>query len=401
MTQWDAENLESALLPQGLQLGQLVYTSFSQIGFALRKSADVPADVQQIFLSQLVQTAWDTYAPPKPNYRAVFFHQLSLATPGTLFGWLYHDGQDEFRRSDVPYFMAYYFPNLLKADHLSQVLACLQQGPIEWVNRFEYPPNDLLPLSLENAQDYNAARQGVELPAKLRVESYRALESQALLNWFYADPSSIEQSTKIQEIYPMDSLPHQSAQIVISRQSLGEPTMNINNLTVILKQLFTKPGIQGAALVSAEGQVIVTPIGMDEDTAGILAGHMLCLLKNMQDEMLWPEIETVSVRSQKGHLILRSCGVNLYLLINSEKVPIGLLEGEVSRAVEKLRAELEMFSTLNSVPTVENRLAPSEPQTEAPLRPEPSSNKISEVPTLILSTPFEPEVTYRGRHTGT
>ncbi len=398
MTKWDSGNIESAIPPQGLQLGQLLYTSFPQIGFALRKSTDVPATVQQVFLSRIVQTAWDTYSPPKPHYRAAYLHQLSLTTPGTLFGWLYHDGQDEFRRSDVPYFMAYYFPNLLKAAQLSQVLACLQQGPIGWIDRFEHPPNELLSLSLENAQDYNAVRQGVDLPAKLRVESFRTLESQTLLNWFYADPAPVEQSTQIQESYPMENLPLQPTQIIISRQSLGEPTMNINNLTVILNQLFTKSGIQGTALVSAEGQVIVPPIGIDENTAGILAGHMLCLLRNMHDEMLWQDIETVSIRSQEGHLILRSCSIDLYLLIKSEKVPIGLLEGEVSRAIEKLRTELAMVST-SSVTMVENRLALSEPQPETPLRSEPSSKKISEVPTFILPTPQEPEVTYRGRHT--
>jgi predicted regulator of Ras-like GTPase activity (Roadblock/LC7/MglB family) len=399
VTKWDAGNIESAILPQGLQFGQLVYTSFPKIGFALLKSADVPEDVQHIFLTRLVQTAWDTYSPPKPHYRAVYLHQLTLATPGTLFGWLYHDGQDELRRSDVPYFMAYYFPNRLQAAQLSQVLACLQQGPIEWVNRLEHPPNELLSLSIENAQDYNAARQGVELPAKLRVESYRTLESQTSLNWFYADPALADQPTQIQESYSMVSLPAQSTQLVISRKSLGEPTMDINNLTVILQQLFGKPGIQGTALVSAEGQIIVAPIGIDENTAGILAGHMLCLLRSTQDEILWQEIETISVRSQEGHLILRSCGSDLYLLIKSDKVPIGLLEGEVSRAVEKLRTELETFSkTLESAPTLENRIEPSDSQPEMLLRSEPTVKKISEVPTLILSTPVETGVTYRGRH---
>jgi predicted regulator of Ras-like GTPase activity (Roadblock/LC7/MglB family) len=391
VAKWDAGTVESAIAHQGLQVGQLIYTSFRQSGFVLLKSADVPEAVQRVFVSQVVQTSWDTYFPPKPGYRAAYLCNLSSTALGTLFGWLYHDGQDEFKRSDVPYFMAYYLPNLLEASQLSKVLACLQKGPVEWPERFNVPPKALLPLSLENIQDYNAARQGVELPASLRVENYRALELQALLNWFYAEPEPVEQPTQLQEGHPIvgEHQP-QSKPLVSPRQSFGETAMNLDNLTTILTQLVAKPGIQGTALVSGEGQAIIAPIGIDEDTTGILSGNMLNLLRNTQGELLWQDIETVSVRSQEGYLILKSCGIDLYLLIKSEKVPLGLLEGEVSRAVEKLRTEIELVSN------VDDELALADSPSEPILRLEPSSNHTPETPSPS-PLPLNPAVTYRGR----
>jgi predicted regulator of Ras-like GTPase activity (Roadblock/LC7/MglB family) len=391
VAKWDSGTIESAIAHQGLKVGQLIYTSFRQSGFVLLKSADIPEAVQRVFISQVVQTSWDTYFPPKAGYRAAYLCNLSSTALGTLFGWLYHDGQDEFKRSDVPYFMAYYLPNQLEANQLSKVLSCLQKGPVEWLERFNSPPNELLSLSLDNIQDYNAARQGVELPASLRVENYRALELQTLQNWFYAEPDSVEQPTRLQEFHPIVENQLQSKPLVSPRQSFGETAMNLDNLTTLLTQLVAKPGIQGTALVSGEGQAIVAPIGIDEDTAGILSGNMLNLLRNTQDELCWQTIETVSVRSQEGYLILKSCGIDLYLLIKSEKVPLGLLEGEVSRAVEKLRAELEVISH------VDDGLALADSQTEQILRLEPSSNNTSETPSPLPTSPLNPAVTYRGR----
>jgi predicted regulator of Ras-like GTPase activity (Roadblock/LC7/MglB family) len=385
VTNWNVEKVESAIAPQSLQVGQLIYTSFRQSGFVLLKSADIPAAVQQVFMTQHVQTCWDTYSPPKSGYRAAYLHQLSGPEPGTLFGWLYHDGQDEFRRADVPYFIAYFFPNVLQAVQLSQILTCLQQGPEEWVDRLSLPPAQLLPLRLVSTQDRNAARRGVELPAKLRAETYRTLESHAALNWFYEAPDSLGKASQSQ--LPTPSL---KPEVLASpKPFLGRSTMNIDNLTTILKQLVAKPGIQGTALVSAEGQAVVTPIGIDENTAGILAGNMLCLLKSMQDELLWQDIEIVSVRSPKGHLILKGCGIDLYLLIKADKVPVGLLEGEVSRAIEKLQAELTVVLDTEAIPFA--------PEAEEPLHLEsllvhPSEN-VPKLPALSSDA----EVTYRGR----
>jgi predicted regulator of Ras-like GTPase activity (Roadblock/LC7/MglB family) len=373
-----------------LQVEQLIYTSFRQSGFALLKSANIPEQVQQVFLSPLVQSHWDTYSPPKPPYRAVYLHQLPLTTPGTLFGWLYHDGQDEFGRSDVPYFIAYYVPNRLQASQLSQILACLQQGPLECLDRLEPPPDAIQPLILQNVQDYSAARQGVELPAILRVESYHLLESQSLVNWFYAE-SDIAKHPRQHQNLSLSTTKLFQYEPIGAGSALRELTVNINNLSAILKQLVAKPGIQGTALVSAEGQPIIPPIGMDENTTGILSGSMLCLVKSSQEELHWQDIETVSVRSQEGLLILRQCGTDMYLLVKSDKVPLGLIEGEVGRAINKIQIEL------NFVP--ETPLTVTEPQPTTILQVEPNATPTLRETAKPSSLNLVNEVTYRGRRT--
>jgi predicted regulator of Ras-like GTPase activity (Roadblock/LC7/MglB family) len=389
VTTWDTKKIDSAIAAsQSLQVGQLIYTSFRRNGFVLLKSEDIPASVHQVFVNHHIQTLWDTYAPPKSGYKAAYLHQLSSPEPGTLFGWLYHDGQDEFKRADVPYFIAYYLPQVLQAAQLSHILTCLQQGPEEWFDRLGSRPAKLLPLKLVNDPNRNAIRPGVELPAKLRVETYHTFESQTALNWFYEAPDPAGQPTLLQ--LPSPSL---KTELPASPKQFGEiSTMNIDNLTTILNQLVAKPGIQGVALVSAEGQAIITPINIDENTAGILAGNMLCLLKSMQDELLWQEIEIVSVRSPNGHLILKGCGADLYLLIKSDKVPVGLLEGEVSRAIEKLQAALNAVFEADAIPLV--------PQTEKPSHTEslvvPTLENVAKLPVL----PSDPDVTYRGRRVG-
>jgi predicted regulator of Ras-like GTPase activity (Roadblock/LC7/MglB family) len=386
----DEGNARTAMTHKSLQVEQLIYTSFRRSGFALLKSANIPADVQQVFLSQTVHTYWDTYSPPKPPYRAAYLHQFPLTSPGTLFGWLYHDGQDEFGRSDVPYFIAYYVPNLLQASQLSQILACLQQGPVEWLDRLEQPPNEIQPLSLGNTQDYSAARQGVELPALLRVESYHLLESQSLMNWFHAEPDAADQPRQNENLSLSITHPLQR-ETVNAGSDLGELTVNVNNLSAILKQLVAKPGIQGTALVSAEGQAIIAPIGIDENTVGILSGTMLCLLQSTQEELHWQNIETVSIQSQEGYLILKHCGTDMYLLIRSDKVPLGLLEGEVSRAVNKLQAELNFVSGTS--------LTATETQSATLIQFDPIPNSTSMDTAKSASLNSVNEVTYRGRRT--
>ena len=89
-----------------LSLGQIVYTSFTGIGFRLLASAQVPSEIQQAFVEQVVFRHWDSYNPPESEYRAVYLYQV---TPEhILFGWLYSDGSDDLKRTHVPYFHCYY-----------------------------------------------------------------------------------------------------------------------------------------------------------------------------------------------------------------------------------------------------------------------------------------------------
>jgi predicted regulator of Ras-like GTPase activity (Roadblock/LC7/MglB family) len=407
---------ENALV--SLKVGQLIYTSFRESGFTLLTSPDIPPFVQQSFVKKLVQAHWDTYHPPSPGYRAAYLYQLPLAAPGVLFGWLYHDGHDELGRSDIPYFVCYHLSGPLQYNQLSLILAVLQKGPEGWIDRSDYLLNDLEPLILEN-KTYKPARKGVLLPAQIWEESHAALQSQTLLNWFFPDSSLVQPAAQPQPIIPADIEPqvypqitpiplesesiHVLTETAVSnkvREPIETNLDSLNNqaksLEIILKELVSKPiGIQGAVLVSAEGQAMIPPVGLDEQLASIIAGTMLYLAKSTQQELHWPNIEAISVRSQEGYMLLSNCSDDIYLLIKSDKVPMGLLEGEISRTITRLRFALdaEKVEGINESKTThqvnQTSLMTSE-KTIIQTQPSPE-------PTAIIPSDPSSEVTYRGR----
>jgi predicted regulator of Ras-like GTPase activity (Roadblock/LC7/MglB family) len=396
-----------------LQVGQLIYTSFRESGFTLLTSSGIPSLVQQFFIKNLVQIHWDTYHPPAPGYRAAYLCQLPPTAPGTMLGWLYHDGHDEFGRSDIPYFIAYYMPGLLQPEQLSLLLSCLQKGPKTWVDRSDYLLTGLDLLSIESIQDYRPARRGVALPLQVWEESHTLLDSHTLLNWFFPDTGLPEQLTQIEidpsyiepqlpSHQPIPSLPENQVPMetqphLESLEQDPEQDVNTNRLEVILKALVAKPiGIQGAALVSSEGQVMVAPVGMDELSASMVAGTMLYLAKSTQEELKWQEIDTVSVRAPEGYVLLSNCSLNTYLLIRSGKVPMGLLEGEIGRTISKLKVVLNNekpnpgneLTAIRLHETVDGKMISK----DSPSHDDTTIETIPKVPFDL-----DPGVTYRGR----
>jgi predicted regulator of Ras-like GTPase activity (Roadblock/LC7/MglB family) len=364
-----------------LQVKQLIYTSFQKRGFALLTSRNVPLLVQQSFTQKLVQTFWDPYLPPTSDYRAGYLFQMPLETPGTLFGWLYHDGCDEIGRSDIPYFIAYYLPGTLHPIQLSAVLTCLEHGPISWIDRHK-PLTDLTLeyLTIENARNSQSMRQGVAVPTAIRVQSYEAMHSHVLIDYFFANIAD-QQSLVTPQSDPQNPLAEHRLKEGIEHQKEGV-FMNTQDIEDILQDLISKPiGIYGAALVSSDGLAIIKPIGIDENSSGMLAGTMIYLAQTTRSELNWHEIELISIRASEGYLILSRCNADIYLLIQSRKVPVGLLEGEINQTITKLR------SAFNPVDDADNIVqAALPPQNYIPLR-----NDIEE------PLDFTDEVTYRGR----
>lgn len=127
-----------------LLLGQLIYTSFSQVGFQALTSAAIPPEIRQAFINQIVYQHWDSYSPPGESYRAVYLYRVS--SDHTLFGWLYNDGIDDFGRSHVPYFVCYCFAGTLEASHLEAIFAHLSTGPVHMLDR--HHPVDLLSIDI-------------------------------------------------------------------------------------------------------------------------------------------------------------------------------------------------------------------------------------------------------------
>jgi predicted regulator of Ras-like GTPase activity (Roadblock/LC7/MglB family) len=367
-----------------LQVKQLIYTSFCGKGFTLLTSKNIPALVQQSFTRRFVQTFWDPYLPPSSDYRAAYLSQMPPELEGTLFGWLYHDGFDEIGRSDIPYFIAYYLPGLLPPSQLSAILTVLEQGPVSWIDRHDPPAaGSLETLTIENVRKNRPIRQGVSVPTAIRVQSYEAMQSQVPIDYFFANTSEHDSAVAPQVHHPNSQLEHRLRES--SEQHREGLLMDSNNVDGILRELISKPiGIHGAVLVSAEGQAVATPMGIDESSAAMMAGTMIYLAKNTQAALNWHDIEIVSMKASEGYVILSRCSEDTYLLIQSGKVPLGLLEGEISQTVAKVRAAFSMFEEPNAVSN-----SALKPQGYFALAgdPEESVDRAS-------------QVTYRGRRTG-
>ena len=127
--------------------------------------------------------------------------------------------------------------------------------------------------------------------------------------------------------------------------------MNTGNIEIILKELAYKTtGIQGAVLVSPQGQPLATPIGIDHNSTLIIAGTMLHLAGCIREEFNWQEIEQVSVRAKEGYIILIICNQDVFLLVKTDNVPLGFLEGDINRNVRKLRTELQGTEAIQQKP---------------------------------------------------
>jgi WD40 repeat protein len=171
-----------------LLLGQLVYTSFANVGFRVLTSSGVPPEVKQAFVEQIVYRYWDSYRPPQAGYQAVYM--LQVTPEQTLLGWLYNDGSDEFGRSHIPYFVCYYFSGPLQSQQLSVLFSLLGQGPVMVYERQQAPQN-IEQIFVPEMTVYQPARPGIQIAFAMRQKSYRALSRQQLLDLAVSNDNTI------------------------------------------------------------------------------------------------------------------------------------------------------------------------------------------------------------------
>ena len=330
-----------------LLISQLVYTSFPEVGFQLLSSQNVPWQVQQSFM-QLVYQSWDSYNPPLPGYQAAYLVQLEPEQ--CLFGWLYDEGMDDMGRDRVPYFIGYYLAERLNSDQLEAIFACLQTGPIAIVDQ----QSPSLELVISDPYEYQPARPGIPISLGLQEQCHQKLRQQKRLNLFIpATEADLVGATKHEYPVYADS-PKLSSVQFRQTSDLDVEVMNHSKIDSILQELTSKPiGIQGAVLVSSEGQPITTPVGMSENSALIMAGTMLYLARSTCEEFNWQKIDNVSVRGQEGHIILAPCTELVFLLVKAGKVLTGLLDGEINRTVKKLQSQLDIFEDIELQAEVE------------------------------------------------
>lgn len=329
-------------------LGQLVYTSFPKIGFRHLSSAQIPKEIQHAFVHQVVYLRWNSYNPPAADYRAAYLYQINA--DHTLFGWLYGDATDDVGRH-VPYFIGYHLAEPLTATHLDNIFVCLQRGPTSLVDKHNLGNGTLETLSIPDVRGYPPARIGVDIPDDIRNYSRTFLQMQELLNIFV--PASDRQSRQI--IHQQENQQHPAQHQ--EEETVALPTTSIEEVSIqpqhsepakpdtfeqILYDLIAKPiGVQSAFLVSLEGKPITAPIGINENSALIIAGTMLYLARSTNEELQWQGIEKISVQAREGFVILASCTPDIYLLVKTAKALSGLLDGEINRTVQRLQIALQ------------------------------------------------------------
>lgn len=351
-------------------LGQLVYTSFPNIGFRHLSSPQIPKEIQHAFVHQVVYLRWNSYNPPAADYRAAYLYQINANH--TLFGWLYGDATDDVGRH-VPYFIGYHLTEPLTEEYLNSIFICLQRGPIAIVTKHDLSQGVLENISIPDIRGYPPIRIGVDIPNDIRNYSRTFLQMKELLNIFV--PASDRQSrlasyqtqnsedlaqslatqkTIIQPAkkptptpepktsQPAASSPPAAPEEAKTLSNSHSPT-EMSYLNQILYELIAKPiGIQSAFLVSLEGQPITSPIGISENSALIIAGTMLYLARSTNEELQWQGIEKITVQAQEGYVILANCTPDVFLLVKAAKALSGLLDGEINRTVKRLQTALEL-----------------------------------------------------------
>lgn len=190
-----------------LFLGQLIYTSFAKLGFQTLTSAEVPVDIRERFIQNIVHQHWDSYSPPPADYRAAYIYQVSPEQ--TLFGWLYNDGADDFDRSHVPYFVCYYLPESLSSDRLKSIFTCLLIGPIEQLDR-DFLPDRITSVEIPS-EHYQSVRPGIGIFAPVQEQGFLSVQQEKLFRMFvsedrtgqnleFATSVSLEESAKKREV---------------------------------------------------------------------------------------------------------------------------------------------------------------------------------------------------------
>lgn len=123
--------------------------------------------------------------------------------------------------------------------------------------------------------------------------------------------------------------------------NLDKLTMNKVAIETLLADFVsTSSEIQGAVVVSPQGQPLTHPIGLSETSTRIMAGSMLHLAGCISEECHWQGVDWVTVQALEGYLILTQCIQDIFLLIRSQDVPSGYLLRYIQHYLEKLRTSL-------------------------------------------------------------
>jgi hypothetical protein len=224
-----------------LSVNQLVYTSFSYVGFGLLTSEQVPLHIEQTFLKQVVYRYWNAFEHENHSYRAAYL--LQITPEDWLFGWLYNDERDDIDRSHIPHFICYHVREPLYAFCIEKICACLQKGPVELVDHHSFS-NSLKPLILKDVSSYQEARSGVVISWEARQQIHMNLKQGKLTDLFIPvkeDERLIERSLPVepQQVVAKDKSPDNGSLLPLiplkEHQTLIERSLPVEPQQVVAK----------------------------------------------------------------------------------------------------------------------------------------------------------------------
>ncbi len=353
-----------------LLVSQLIYTNLPKTGFQLLVSQQIPTEVKEAFVKDIVYQYWDAYNPPSENYQAVYLHQVSPQY--TLFGWLYNDGSDELGRAHIPYFLAYFFLGKLTDTHLHQLFQYLEIGPIDFIKRSQLLGHRLEQFFLPEVKTYQSPRPAFPIADEIKHNAKKDLKSGKRIKLL----ASIEQARfsppvnasaehklemvdvletqKVTEIADITGITDVSYSEITNKSQDTNGSLSIHPYTPAvqsaktidiaqIEQIFREViqeglGIQSAILISEEGRPLTNAVGIENDKALILATKMLSSAMSLKTEMAWNSLDAIALHSDDGHLMLAPCLSNSFILIQAGQILTGLLEVEIKRIIRKIEA---------------------------------------------------------------
>ncbi len=118
--------------------------------------------------------------------------------------------------------------------------------------------------------------------------------------------------------------------------------MKASQLDLILQEFSQSiSDIEGAILVSSQGQPITQAIGLEENTSQIVAGTILSAAAQLQAENQWSRYQQVCIRTPKGCVTLVACTEDIFLLVKTKKALSGLLEREIQQLLRQIQQALQ------------------------------------------------------------
>ncbi|MHA1950394.1 MAG: roadblock/LC7 domain-containing protein [Candidatus Thorarchaeota archaeon] len=112
----------------------------------------------------------------------------------------------------------------------------------------------------------------------------------------------------------------------------------VDSINQIIRDFQTVPGVEGAALVSADGLMISSALpDAEQESVAAISAAMLSLGEKATNELDRGNLKEIYVKSDRGYALLTSVGENaLFLVLAKADSQIGLIFLDMQRMAESL-----------------------------------------------------------------